>query len=110
MPIHISYAEKELTNERRASQPANAALAQATQYSLLLKNRSAQPWIFFVYQRLPRLHAGYLLLGLVLLPLSDPSRRSDQVHVGNRLSAGSMFSVDSQSRSPASTSPACSTS
>ncbi|UFW88381.1 protein rhiA [Bradyrhizobium barranii] len=77
MPMHISYAKKELTDKLRASQPAKAALAQGTQYSLLVRNRSAQPWLFYVYQKLPSLQANIFSLAWFCSPY--------QIQVGDQI-------------------------
>ncbi|AHG50166.1 protein rhiA (plasmid) [Rhizobium leguminosarum bv. trifolii CB782] len=77
MTLHISYANKEITDQARASQPAGQALAQGTQYSLLLKNQSAQPWTFYVYQKIPQQMANVFSLAWFCSPY--------QIRVGNQI-------------------------
>lgn len=77
MTLHISYANKEITDHARGSQPAGQALAQGTQYSLLLKNQSAQPWTFYVYQKMPQQVANVFSLAWFCSPY--------QIRVGNQI-------------------------
>ncbi|SCB39917.1 protein rhiA [Rhizobium hainanense] len=77
MTLHISYANKEITDHARASQSASAALTQGTQYSLLLKNQSAQPWTFYVYQKMPQQVADVFSLAWFCSPY--------QIRVGNQI-------------------------
>ncbi|MGG7539858.1 protein rhiA [Rhizobium sp. ZK1] len=77
MTLHVSYANKEITDQARASQSASAALAQGTQYSLLLKNQSAQPWTFYVYQKMPQPSADVFSLAWFCSPY--------QIRVGNQI-------------------------
>ena len=53
MPLHISYARREVSRSERAAQKSKLAADLGTQYSLSLINQSAQSWIFYVYQKLP---------------------------------------------------------
>lgn len=53
MHSHISYAENLMTTEMIRAQPASAALALGTQYSMTLINNSNQDWVFYVYQKAP---------------------------------------------------------
>ncbi|TQX84479.1 MULTISPECIES: protein rhiA [Rhizobium] len=77
MTLHISYAKKEITDQARASQPASQALTQGTQYSLLLKNQSAQAWTFYVYQKMPQPVADVFSLAWFCSPY--------QIRVGNQI-------------------------
>lgn len=77
MSLHVSYVDKEMTDHARASQPGSAALAQGTQYSLLLKNQSAQPWTFYVYQKMPQPVANVFSLAWFCSPY--------QIRVGNQI-------------------------
>ena len=53
MYSQISYTENPMTTEMLRAQPASAALALGTQYSMTLINDSNQDWTFFVYQKMP---------------------------------------------------------
>ncbi|MGX5845199.1 protein rhiA [Mesorhizobium sp. ArgA1] len=77
MSIHVSYARNEMSHDLRASQQAKAALAQGTQYSLLLKNDSAQPWTFYVYQKMPQQVADVFSLAWFCSPY--------QIRVGDQI-------------------------
>lgn len=53
MSMLISYAKKPPQIDEIRAQSATAASAQGAHYSLNLINQSAQPWYFFVYQKMP---------------------------------------------------------
>lgn len=53
MSTIISYANNLSNLDEIRAQSPSAAAAQGTQYALRLINQSAQPWYFFVYQKMP---------------------------------------------------------
>lgn len=53
MTMEIRYGKREVGRSTRDSQKADAEVALGTQYALKLINQSAQPWTFYVYQKLP---------------------------------------------------------
>ncbi|WP_299816780.1 protein rhiA [uncultured Roseibium sp.] len=75
MTLEISYARQSLSQELRASQEAVEALG--TQYSMTLTNESAQPWTFFVYQKLPQPSADVFSMAWFCSPY--------KLRVGNRI-------------------------
>lgn len=53
MAIEIHYGKRDLGRPMRDAQKASAEAALGTQYALTMINQSAQPWVFYVYQKLP---------------------------------------------------------
>ncbi|EXJ14535.1 hypothetical protein [Imhoffiella purpurea] len=52
--INISYARPHHDRVHESMMLASAAIAASQPYSLTLKNQSASPWTFFVYQQMPK--------------------------------------------------------
>lgn len=77
MSMEISYARNTMTDEMRASQSAEAALDQGTQYSMTLHNESAQGWTFYVYQKAPQPSADVFSLAWFCSPY--------KIRVGNKI-------------------------
>ncbi len=75
MTLEISYARQSLSQELRASQEAVEALG--TQYSMTLTNEAAQPWTFFVYQKMPQPSADVFSMAWFCSPY--------KLRVGNRI-------------------------
>lgn len=75
--IEISYASDTMTREMRAAQKKERALAAGTQYSMTLKNESAQAWTFYVYQKAPQPSANVFSLAWFCSPY--------QIRVGNKI-------------------------
>jgi hypothetical protein len=66
----ISYVKSHVDRARD-----NALLATGNEYSLTLKNDSAQPWTFYVYQQMPKQSANVFSLAWFCSPF--------QINVGN---------------------------
>lgn len=77
MSLHISYVDNLLSQEARKAQSAKDALTQGTQYSMTLKNQAAQPWTFYVYQKMPAQVADVFSLAWFCSPY--------QIRVGDQI-------------------------
>ncbi len=75
--IEISYASNTMTREMRAAQDRENALAAGTQYSVTLKNESAQAWTFYVYQKAPQPSSDVFSLAWFCSPY--------KIRVGNKI-------------------------
>ncbi|POF31774.1 protein rhiA [Roseibium marinum] len=75
MTLEISYARQSLSHELLASQEAVAA--QGTKYSMTLINEAAQPWTFYVYQKMPQQVADVFSMAWFCSPY--------EIRVGNRI-------------------------
>lgn len=77
MAMEIHYGKRDLGRSAQDAQKAGAEVALGTQYALKLINQSAQPWTFFVYQKLPGQVANVFSLAWFASPY--------QIRVGDQI-------------------------